>query len=330
MKKNKPNRRGFIKNSAALSLGLVFSPQIISSLQINSAKTIKPIVISTWRHGIEANKKAWEILKNNGNSLDAVEQGVTISELDPKCTSVGYGGMPDRQGNVTLDACIMDKHGNCGSVSFLKNIKNAISVARLVMQKTPHVMLSGLGALEFAKKQGFKEEDLLTENAKKRWEEWKKNNPQDSMYIDQHNHDTIGMLALDNNGDLSGACTTSGLAWKFHGRVGDSPIIGAGLYVDNKYGAACATGKGESVIKIAGSFLIVEYMRQGKTPQEACELAIARIIEKQPDYKDFQVGFLALNKNGEYGSYSIHKGFEFAINTNKKDELVSCKFAYKA
>ena len=287
------------------------------------------IVISTWKHGVAANKMAWKILKNNGRALDAVEKGVMISESDPECTSVGYGGMPDREGNVTLDACIMDEDGNCGAVSFLKNIKNAIAVARKVMEETPHIMLSGEGALEFALKQGFVEENLLTNNAKERWQKWLDKHPQDQMFIDQHNHDTIGMVALDNKGNLSGSCTTSGLAWKYYGRVGDSPIIGAGLYVDNKYGAACATGKGEAVIKMVGSFLIVELMRQDKSPQEACELAIQRIMEEQPDHKDFQVGFLAINKKGEHGAFSIKEGFQYAINTNKKVDLVNSRFVYK-
>ncbi len=324
MKKSQ-SRRNFIKKTAAMGIGISVIPQILAN---TTTMENKAIVISTWRHGIKANKVAWEILKNNGRALDAVEKGVMVSESDPTCTSVGYGGMPDREGNVTLDACIMDENGNCGAVSFLKNIKNAISVARKVMEETPHIMLSGEGALQFAKQQGFKEENLLTENAKKRWKNWLKNHPESQMWIDQHNHDTIGMIALDKNGNLSGSCTTSGLAWKYYGRVGDSPIIGAGMYVDNKYGAACATGKGEAVIKMAGSFLIVEFMRQGKSPQEACELAVQRIIEGQPDHKDFQVGFLALNKKGEHGAYSLREGFEFAINTAKKNDFVESGFVF--
>ena len=318
-------RRRFIKNTAAVGLGISIAPQIIAKSNIieNNA-----IVISTWNHGVAANKVAWKILNNNGRALDAVERGVMVTESDPTCTSVGYGGMPDREGNVTLDACIMDETGNCGSVSFLKNIKNAIAVARKVMEETPHIMLSGDGALQFALQQGFKEENLLTENAKKRWEQWIENHPQDQMFIDQHNHDTIGMIALDKDGNLSASCTTSGLAWKYYGRVGDSPIIGAGMYVDNKYGAACATGKGESVIKMTGSFLIVEFMRQGKSPQQACELAIQRIIEDQADHKDFQVGFLAINKKGEHGAYSIKEGFQYAINTDDQKNLVDSKFVY--
>lgn len=287
----------------------------------------KPIVLSTWKHGVDSNNRAWEILANNGTALDAVEKGVMVAEADPEVTSVGYGGVPDREGNVTTDACIMDHTGNCGGVAFLKNIKHTISVARKVMEETPHILLAGDGALQFALRKGFSQENMLTQKAKEKWKEWSNKQMQDEMFIDLHNHDTIGMIALDSIGNLSGSCTTSGLAWKHYGRVGDSPIIGAGLYVDNKYGAACATGKGEAVIKIAGSFLIVELMRQGKKPQEACEIAINRIIEQHEGEVKFQVGFLALNKKGEYGAYSLRENFQYAINSIAKTELVNCPHA---
>jgi isoaspartyl peptidase/L-asparaginase-like protein (Ntn-hydrolase superfamily) len=255
--------------------------------------------------------------------LDAVESGVQVPESDPNVTSVGFGGLPDRTGKVTLDSCIMDETGNAGSVAFIQGIKNPIRVARLVMEKTPHVMLVGKGAEKFAHSEGFEPEDLLTEKAKKRWEKWKA----DANYkpeINVEDHDTIGVIALDKEGNLSGACTNSGLAWKMHGRVGDSPIIGAALYVDNEVGAATATGKGEAVMKTVGAFLIVELMRQGKSPQEACELAIKRIIEKNPDSKNFQVGYLALNKRGETGAYSIQKGFTYnEFNPEKKEQGMS-------
>jgi len=292
-------------------------PEKSENKKVNS---IKPVVLSTWSFGFAANEKAWETLASSGSALDAVEQGVQIPESDPNVTSVGFGGLPDRDGNVTLDSCIMDKNGNAGSVAFLQGIKNPIRVARLVMEKTPHVMLAGKGAQDFAISEGFEIEDLLTDKARKRWNEWKT----DANYkpeINVEDHDTIGMIALDKNGDLSGACTTSGLAWKMHGRVGDSPIIGAALFVDNEIGAATATGKGEAVIKTVGSFLIVEFMRQGKSPQEACELAVKRIIEKNPDSKNFQVGYLALNKQGQTGAYSIQKGFTYNVfNPTKKEQ----------
>ena len=286
----------------------------------------KPRVISTWDHGLSPNERAWKIMLDGGRSLDAVEQGVRISESDPEVMSVGLGGLPDRNGIVSLDACIMDEHGNCGAVCFLQDIENPISVARLVMEKTPHIMLAGKGAQDFALENGFKKTDLLTPNSRRRYEEWKKSNFKEPV----ENHDTIGLLAIDQQGNLSGACTTSGLAWKLHGRVGDSPIIGAGLFVDNEIGAATATGKGEAVIKIAGTHLIVELMRQGRTAQEACEEAIARIVKKQPDHKEFQVGFLALDKKGNYGAYSLKKGFQYALCDQDGNRLLPSEHYLKA
>jgi isoaspartyl peptidase/L-asparaginase-like protein (Ntn-hydrolase superfamily) len=278
----------------------------------------RPVVVSTWNFGLDANKEAWKILVANGRALDAVEAGARVPEADPNNHSVGLGGYPDRDGIVTLDACIMDELGNCGSVAALENIVHAISVARKVMEKTPHVMLAGPGALAFALDQGFVKENLLTESSRKEWEKWKA----DNHYIPKEWHDTIGILALDSAGNLSGACTTSGLAWKYHGRVGDSPIIGAGLFVDNDIGAACSTGKGEAVIKIAGSHTVVELMRRGATPREACEEAVGRIVKKQSDYRDFQVAFLALNKDGESGAFAIAKGFQYAHTNAGGSELV--------
>ena len=320
------NRREFLKKSVLASSALVAGNLIAcneaTKEENKSSKTKpkKPVVISTWKHGIAANEAAWKVLSNKGKALDAVEQGVSVSEADPNVTSVGYGSNPDRDGNLTLDASIMDEKGNCGAVGFLQHIMHPISVARKVMEETPHILLVGEGALKFALDKGFKKENLVTEEAIVRWKAWMKGHKYDPNYIDQHNHDTIGMVALDSDGNLSGACTTSGLSWKLHGRVGDSPIIGAGMYVDNSAGAAAATGKGEAVIKIAGSFLVVELMRQGKSPQEACELAVQRIAEKQ-NYKDFQVGFIALNKNGETGAYSIQKGFQFAQYDDEGNRL---------
>ncbi|MBT7996363.1 MAG: N(4)-(beta-N-acetylglucosaminyl)-L-asparaginase [Bacteroidetes bacterium] len=325
------SRRNFIKGSfivaslAALPAGIKKSMGYPNKDAQNCKKKIqnKPIVISTWNHGLDANEAAWKVLNNKGYALDAVEAGVKISEADPEVSSVGYGGMPDRDGNVTLDACIMDELGNCGSVGFLKEIMHPISVARKVMTDTPHVMLTGIGAQEFALNKGFKKENLLTYEAKLRWQEWMRSqNYHPEPTPDKENHDTIGMLALDEEGKLCGACTTSGLAWKLHGRVGDSPIIGAGLFVDGDVGGAVATGKGEAVIKIAGTHLVVELMRQGKSPEKACQMAVERIMEKQKDYHDFQVGFIALNKYGEYGTYSLTKGFEYAVYTDNENKLV--------
>ncbi len=319
-------RRKFINQSILASLGIFSSCNTAESPEhphkgsTPSEEIIRPLAISTWEHGLQANDRAWEILWEGGKAIDAVEQGVRIVEDDPEITSVGIGGFPDRDGNVTLDACIMDETGNCGSVNFLEHIKNPISVARKVMDETPHVMLSGEGALQFALAKGFKKENLLTANAKKEWEAWKKEAKYKPI-INIENHDTIGLLAIDKKGDISGACTTSGLAFKLQGRVGDSPVIGAGLYVDNEIGGATATGMGEAVLKTLGSFLVVELMRQGLSPQEACKEAVMRVVRKQ-NYKDFQIGFIALNKKGASGAYCIHPGFNFALKSENKRLMI--------
>ncbi len=285
----------------------------------------KPIVVSTWNHGLDANKAAWTVLEAGGTALDAVEKGVRVTESDPENTSVGLGGLPDRDGNVTLDACIMDHHSNCGAVAYLQHIENPISVARKVMEDTPHVLLAGDGALEFALDKGFKKTNLLTAKSKEAWENWLKESEYQPQ-INSENHDTIGMLALDEEGNLAGACTTSGMAYKLHGRVGDSPIIGAGLFVDNEVGAACATGVGEAVIRTAGSAIVVELMRHGKTPQEACEEAVARIISKHKDLTNMQVGFIALDKNGNVGCHSVYAGFNIALRDKNHEEMVDAKY----
>lgn len=277
-----------------------------------------PLVIATWNN-LGATEAAWQNMQKGGSALDGVEAGVRIPEADPENDSVGYGGLPDRDGHVTLDACIMDKDGRAGSVTFLENIMHPISVARKVMEKTPHVMLSGEGAFKFAIDNGFKKENLLTEKSKKAWEEWKKTSKYEPV-VNYENHDTIGMLALDKENNVSGACTTSGLSYKMHGRVGDSPIIGAGMFCDNEVGGACATGVGEFVMKTLGSFLVVELMRQGKSPQQACEEAIQRITKKY-EYKKFQVGYLAVNKQGEIGAYAIQKGFTYSLFVNGENKI---------
>lgn len=282
----------------------------------------KPIVLSTWNFGLAANAAAWAILSKGGKALDAVEAGAKIPEGDPNETSVGLGGLPDRDGHVTLDACIMDEQSRCGSVAFLEHIVHPISVARLVMEKTPHVMLVGEGALQFALANGFKKEKLLTKESEKAWKEWSRKSEYKPV-INVENHDTIGIIALDSNGNLSGACTTSGLAYKMRGRVGDSPIIGAGLYVDNEVGAATATGVGEEVIRIVGCHLVVELMRQGNSPQQACKLAVERILTKNPaKAKEIQVGFLALNKNGETGAYCLQRGFNYAKHDSSGNKMI--------
>ena len=325
------NRRNFLKTSAIASIALVlhsFKTKEEEN-QIDNIKTNKPIVLSTWNFGLKANTEAWKILSNKGKAIDAVEAGVKIPEGDPNERSVGFGGRPDRDGKVTLDSCIMDEFSNIGSVAALEHIKHPVSVARAVMEKTPHVMLVGEGALQFALSEGFKKENLLVEASEKEWKEWLKTSNYKPI-ANIENHDTIGMIALDAHGNLSGACTTSGMAYKMHGRVGDSPIIGAGLYVDNEIGAATATGHGEEVIRITGCHLVVELMRQGKSPQKACEEAVSRIVKltknRNKKLKDIQVGFIALNKKGEYGAYCIQGGFNFAVHDTSGNRLVDSDY----
>ena len=329
------NRRSF------LTKGLLSLPFLASgSAFARNRATNKPIVISTWDSGLPVNEAAFEVLKHkNGKAIDAVEKGANFIENEINCC-VGLGGNPDRDGYVTLDASIMDHKMNCGGVAFMEDIKNPISVARKVMDLTPHVMLVGEGARDFALKNGFKSEPkkLSTdaENAYKSWLEKSEYKPIKNIELEQNkslqksngpfapnrlengdfNHDTMGLVALDHSGNLSGACTTSGMGFKLRGRVGDSPIIGAGLYVDNEVGAVTSSGQGEEVIRIAGSFLVVEFMRQGKSPETACRLAVERLIKINPTKaKDFQVGFIALNKFGEHGSYAVNPGFVYSVTT---------------
>jgi N4-(beta-N-acetylglucosaminyl)-L-asparaginase len=277
-----------------------------------------PLIISTWPHILD-NQIALKAVQE-GNLLDGIEKGINNVENNPLDQSVGIGGRPDRTGTVTLDACIMDKEHRAGSVCYLKDIKNPISVARLVMEDTPHVILAGDGALQFALDKGFQKENLLTEKSKAEYVEWLKT-AEYKPKVNVELHDTIGMLAIDQNGDISGGCSTSGLGYKMQGRVGDSPIIGAGLFVDNEVGAATATGMGELVLTTLGSFLTVEFMRQGMSPLEACKAAVMRTIEKNKDsYKEMQVGYVALDKYGRYGAYSIQPGFQYTVtyqNHNK-------------
>jgi len=330
-------RRNFIKKASASGLGIIAASSLIScdenvkeasAVIATNAESVKPLVIATWKTDL-AVETAAKVLENGGNALEAVEQGCRIEEANEKGQSVGKGGLPDRDGNVTLDACIMNSQGDYGAVLGVKEIKHVISVARKVMEETPHVMLVGEGAKQFAISQGFEPENLLTEASKKAWEKWKEKSEYKPI-INIENHDTIGMLAIDKNGDISGACTTSGLAYKMVGRVGDSPIIGGGLFVDNEIGGASATGLGEEVLKTVGSFLIVELMRQGKSPQEACEEAIGRIVNKpNSDYKNFQVGYIAVNKKGETGAYSIHEHFSYNVYKNKENKNIKSDFYIK-
>jgi N4-(beta-N-acetylglucosaminyl)-L-asparaginase len=334
------NRRKFVRSSVLSSAAVFFGKTIFASPGSSASVKNNPIVISTWAPNVKANAEAWKILRANGRALDAVEAGVQIPEADPNDQSVGYGGLPDRDGKVTLDSCIMDENSNCGAVMCLENIMHPIKVARLVMEKTPHVQLVGEGALQFALVNGFKEENLLTPEAEKAWKDWLKTSKYDPMTIpkllekqnhpgQQKNHDTIGMIALDASGNLSGACTTSGMAFKMRGRVGDSPIIGAGLYVDNEVGAATSTGVGEEVVRICGSHTVVELMRQGMSPELACKRTVERIVKKRgAKAKDLQVGFIALNTKGEFGGYALQKEFTYAVQSKAGVKVYKAKSIY--
>ncbi|THD63845.1 N(4)-(beta-N-acetylglucosaminyl)-L-asparaginase [Phenylobacterium sp.] len=307
---------------AGLAAGVRAEAQTAQPVKLST-----PCVVSTWDFGVAANAAAWAVLSKGGAALDAVEAGARVPEADLKNHSVGRAGYPDRDGHVSLDASIMDQKGDCGAVAGLEHIAHPISVARRVMERTPHVLLVGGGALQFALEQGFPREELLTPESRKAWQAWLKEkhykpvaNSEVRTYGQdlgtpggKDNHDTLGMLALDRRSDLSGACTTSGMAWKMRGRVGDSPIIGAGLYVDNEVGAATSTGVGEEVIRNVGSFLVVELMRQGRSPRDACREAVQRILRRNVTRDpDFQVGFLAVNKAGEVGAWAVQKGFSYA------------------
>lgn len=318
------SRRRFLRFSALGATALTFG----KLTAFPATPPGKPVVVSTWNN-TRANAAAWEILNNNGWSLDAVEQGARIPEANPKDTSVGYGGLPDRDGLVTLDASIMDDKSNCGSVAFVQGFMHPVSIARMVMEKTPHVMLVGKGAEQFALANGFRKEKLLTKESEKAYKEWLKKSEY-KPYHDPGQHDTIGILALDQSDRLAGACTTSGMAFKMHGRVGDSPIIGAGLYVDGEVGAATASGVGEEMIRIAGSHTIVELMRHGRSPQEACEEAVKRLIEKRGEAKakELNVAFLALDKNGNIGAYSTTNTFEYTITTPDQQHVVVKSASY--
>lgn len=343
---NMINRRRFIKQTAFTGFATLAASEVAA---LSQPSEFTPLVVSTWAN-TKANAKAWAHIIAGGRSLDAVINGVKVAEADPADTSVGYGGLPDRDGKVTLDSCVMDEFGNCGSVMALEHIMHAVLVARAIMETTPHVQLVGEGALKFALASGFKKQSLLTPAAEKAWKEWlikSKYNPADTIHRTIHhsansplpypwpgsalNHDTIGMVAMDTTGGISGACTTSGMAFKMNGRVGDSPIIGAGLFVDNEIGAATATGVGEEVVKVCGTHTIIESIRNGMSPSDACKEAVRRVVKNlaYQNTTDHQVGFLAINKSGEYGAYAVQKGFEYCVTTGKGTEILKSESWYK-
>ncbi len=300
-------------------------------------KVTGPVVVSTWDSGLTANKAAWPILQKGGKALDAVEAAGRASEAEPSCC-VGLAAYPDRDGRVTLDSCIMNGNGDCGAVSFLERIKHPVSVARKVMENTPHVILSGEGAQQFAVAQGFPlEPGVLSADAEKEWKKWlEKSNYKPEINIENKkvsqaapyffddgtpNHDTMGTIAIGASGQLAGMVTTSGMAFKMRGRVGDSPIIGAGLFVDDEAGAATSSGVGEEVIRICGTHTVVEQMRMGRSPEEACREAVRRVVKRDPaKAKELQVGFVAISRKGQIGAFAVQKGFTCTVTSKEYPE----------
>lgn len=323
-------RRRFVQlglaGSAAYLAGCGTSGTADGPIVKDQLPTGGPLVLSTWDHGLPANERAWEVLHSGGTVLDAVEQGVMVVESDFTNRSVGLGGNPDRDGRVTLDACIQDHDGRAGAVAFIQRYEHPISIARAVMERTPHVMLVGDGGERWAAENGFETKEVDLPEVRAAYEKWLERSEYKPV-ANIENHDTIGMVAMDAQGRLAGSCTTSGMAYKVHGRVGDSPIIGAGLFVDGDAGAACATGVGELVIRTAGSHTVVELMRQGRTPEEACREAIRRIRLKHKDISGMQVGFLAIRADGAYGGFALAHGFSYALRTGAGNVMVQAAFS---
>jgi N4-(beta-N-acetylglucosaminyl)-L-asparaginase len=299
--------------------------------------------LATWKHGYEPNGVTYDMLERGMSALDAVEQGARYCEADITCMSVGRGGIPDELGEVTLDASIMDDEGNCGSVAFVRSYLHPISIARKVMERTKHVMLAGEGAEKFAADNGLLKEELLTDAARVLYEKWRslpdnvnvrlrrsgetgdeyvfEYNDESKTQIHRHtlindSHDTIGIIARDRNGRFAGACTTSGLAFKKHGRVGDSPIIGAGLFAAAGIGVAVATGNGELVMRGCSTFHIIEQIRQGTEPDRALENALNRIRMDKHLTEEMQVGFLVLRSDGTWSARGLRNGFQFTVKTD--------------
>ncbi len=326
------NRRNFLRLPLLSAPLLLIDKARGQNAPVASRQRVRmPVSVSTWDSGVRANAGAWPVLAARGSALNAVEAAGRAAEAEPSCC-VGLDAFPDRDGIVTLDACIMNGNGDIGGVSYLERIKHPVSVARMVMEKTPHVLLSGKGAQEFALANGMPlESGKLSEDAEKEWKEWlEKSKYKPEINIENRpargpaapyffldgspNHDTMGTIAIGADGKLAGMVTTSGMAFKMHGRVGDSPIIGAGLFVDDEVGAATSSGVGEEVIRICGTHTIIEQMRIGRSPEQACREAVRRIVKRNPaKAKEFQVGFVALSRRGEVGAFAIQKGFTYSI-----------------
>lgn len=293
----------------------------LSRSGLSQANNGRPLFVATWNFGLPACKQSLETLRKTGSILDAIEKGINVPEADPSVDSVGVGGAPNSEGIVQLDACFMDgaTHG-AGSVAGLENYPHPISVARRVMEKTKHVLLVGRGAADFAKSQGFAQQELLTEDQKKKWLAWKEKQPKPA--VSPPSHDTIALVGMDETGHLAGGCSTSGLAYKLPGRVGDSPILGSGLYVDGDVGAAGATGIGENVMRYCGSFLIVEFMRSGMEPAAACKATIERIAKhERKAAADLHINFLAIDKQGRWGAAGTDAEYKIAVVTDQSATL---------
>ena len=349
------NRREFIKRASVIGTAAVVSSAVPLSLfaKVGVRPSAMPVAISS-ANGLQAVAKAMDLIRAGSDALDGVVAGVNIVEDDPNDTSVGYGGLPNEDGIVELDAAVM--HGpthRAGAVAALRNIKNPSRVARAVMERSDHVLIVGDGALRFARMHGFKEEDLLTERAREEWLKWKENLSTKDDWLPPHDantkdigglfapfyrhYGTIHCSAIDLKGNISSVTTTSGLAFKIPGRVGDSPIPGAGLFLDNEVGAAGSTGRGEANLVNCSSVMIVEYMRQGKSPEEACLKACQRIVDHNKMRRlmdddgrpNFDVKFYALNTRGEYGSASIFSGGKMAVHDGKEARLVDSSYLFK-
>jgi N4-(beta-N-acetylglucosaminyl)-L-asparaginase len=344
-------RRSFLK-AGAIGLGSSFFTRVTTAAGFvqNSSIAKGPLIVSSY-NGLPATKMAMKMIIDGADAIDAVISGVNIVEDDPEDMSVGFGGLPNEEGVVELDSCCM--HGpthNAGAVAAIQNIKNPSKVAKLVMDRTDHVLLAGRGALKFAKAHGFKEENLLTEKARKAWLKWKENRDNKDDWFPAEmdekirseadipfTYGTITCLALDLNNNISGVTTTSGLSYKIPGRIGDSPIIGAGLYVDNEVGACGSTGRGEENLKNLTSFLVVEFMRQGLSPLEACKAGIRRVIKnaihksliKENGKPNFNIRFYALNKKGDFGSASIYGPHKFSVHDGKENSHHKGHYLYE-
>lgn len=345
-------RRDFIKTGVGIGVS-----SLVSKLANGQArkdmenKRSFPLVVAS-SNGLKAAEKAMLMLKNGANTLDAVVAGVNIVEDDPEDMSVGYGGLPNEEGVVELDASVMyGPTHRAGAVAALRNIKNPSKVARLVMERTDHVLLVGKGALKFARAHGFKEENLLTDKAREMWLRWKENlsdkdnwlSPENEKIPDElkqvmNTYGTINCLAIDSGGKVAGVTTTSGLAWKLSGRVGDSPIIGAGLYVDNEIGAAGSTGRGEANLQTCASYRIVDLMGRGRSPEQACLETLEAIAQKtkliprlcdQSGRPKFGLNFYALNIKREYGSASFYQGNKYVAHDGKTNKLLDCAYLFK-